>query len=88
MSIHPYASSSIYQPFSNTHTHTHRCLAYAKDTEMVASAGLDKNIYLWDIKTLTSLTSANNTITSKCRVSMTLVDNLELLLCLWMDALF
>ena len=23
MSIHPYASLSIYQPFSNTHTHTH-----------------------------------------------------------------
>jgi WD repeat-containing protein 48 len=42
-----------------------RCLAYAKDKEQVASAGLDRLIYLWDIQTLTVLTAAKNTVTSK-----------------------
>ena len=45
-----------------------RCLAYAKEKEVVASAGLDRIIYLWDIKTLTSLTAAKNTVTSECCV--------------------
>lgn len=31
---------------------------------MIASAGLDKAIFLWDVKTLTSLTATNNTVTS------------------------
>ena len=45
----------------------HRCLAYAREREQVASAGLDKTVYLWDVKTLTSITAANNTVTSKWR---------------------
>lgn len=31
----------------------------------VASAGLDKAIYLWDVNTLTALTASNNTVTSE-----------------------
>lgn len=38
--------------------------AYAKDLELVASAGLDRSIYLWDVGTLTKLTALNNTVTS------------------------
>lgn len=30
----------------------------------VASAGLDKAIFLWDVNTLTALTASNNTVTS------------------------
>lgn len=45
-----------------------RCLGYAREKELVASAGLDRIIYLWDIKTLTSLTAAKNTVTSKWSV--------------------
>ena len=44
-----------------------RCLAYAKEKEMVASGGLDKAIFLWDVKTLTSLTATNSTVTSEQR---------------------
>ena len=50
-----------------THTDYIKCLAYAREQERVASAGIDQSIYLWDIQTLTSLTATNNTITSKCR---------------------
>lgn len=32
--------------------------------ELVASAGLDKSIYLWDVSTLTKVTALNNTVTS------------------------
>ena len=35
-------------------------LAYAKDKEQVTSAGLDKEIFLWDVKTLTALTTKKN----------------------------
>ncbi len=42
-----------------------RCLAYGSEKELVASGGLDKIIYLWDVKTLTSLTATNNTVTSE-----------------------
>lgn len=48
-----------------THKDYVKALAYAKDREQVASAGLDKSIYLWDINTLTALTASNNTVTSK-----------------------
>lgn len=48
-----------------THKDYVRALAYAKDQEKVASAGLDKAIFLWDINTLTALTASNNTVTSK-----------------------
>ena len=30
--------------------------------EQVASAGLDKAIFLWDVNTLTALTASNNTV--------------------------
>ncbi|KAL3265473.1 hypothetical protein HHI36_009677 [Cryptolaemus montrouzieri] len=47
-----------------THRDYVKALAYAKDREQVASAGLDKSIYLWDINTLTALTASNNTVTT------------------------
>jgi WD40 repeat protein len=28
-----------------------KCLAYAKDKQLLASAGFDKNIYIWDVST-------------------------------------
>ncbi|ENN83132.1 hypothetical protein YQE_00507, partial [Dendroctonus ponderosae] len=37
---------------------------HSKDRELVASAGFDKSIYLWDINTLTALTASNNTVTT------------------------
>ena len=42
-----------------------KALAYAKDRELVASAGLDRQIFLWDVNTLTALTASNNTVTSE-----------------------
>lgn len=42
-----------------------KCLAYAKDKELVATAGLDRMIYLWDIQALTTLTATKNTVTTK-----------------------
>lgn len=49
-----------------THKDYVRALAYAKDREQVASAGLDRAIFLWDVNTLTALTASNNNIvTSK-----------------------
>lgn len=48
-----------------THKDYVKALAYAKDREQVASAGLDKLIFLWDVNTLTALTASNNTVTSK-----------------------
>ncbi|KAI4496511.1 hypothetical protein M0804_000321 [Polistes exclamans] len=47
-----------------THRDYVKALAYAKDRELVASAGLDKTIYLWDVNTLTALTASNNTVTT------------------------
>ncbi|KAL3077586.1 hypothetical protein niasHT_033696 [Heterodera trifolii] len=48
-----------------THKDCVRCLAYARwPTELVASAGLDKCIYLWDVNTLTKVTATNNTVTT------------------------
>ncbi|XP_062553277.1 WD repeat-containing protein 48 homolog [Armigeres subalbatus] len=47
-----------------THRDYVQALAYAKDREQVASAGLDKAIFLWDINTLTALTASNNTVTT------------------------
>ncbi|KHJ91783.1 WD domain, G-beta repeat protein [Oesophagostomum dentatum] len=40
------------------------CLAYAKEHERAASAGYDQSVYLWDIATLTKLTTTNNTVTT------------------------
>ena len=48
-----------------THKDYVKALAYAPDVDKVASGGLDRQIYLWDIATLTNLTATNNTITSK-----------------------
>lgn len=45
-----------------------RCLAYAKEREQVASGSLDHSIFLWDLKTLTTLTATNNKVTSKSKV--------------------
>jgi WD repeat-containing protein 48 len=50
-----------------THRDYVQALAYAKDREQVASAGLDKQIFLWDVNTLTALTASNNTVTSEWR---------------------
>lgn len=47
-----------------THKDYVRALAYAKDREQVASAGLDRAIFLWDVNTLTALTASNNTVTT------------------------
>lgn len=47
-----------------THKDYVQALAYAKDREQVASAGLDKAIFLWDVMTLTALTASNNTVTT------------------------
>ncbi|XP_063596748.1 WD repeat-containing protein 48-like [Penaeus indicus] len=47
-----------------THKDYVKALAYARDREQVASAGLDKAIFLWDVQTLTALTASNNTVTT------------------------
>ncbi|RXM35985.1 WD repeat-containing protein 48 [Acipenser ruthenus] len=47
-----------------THKDYVKALAYAKDKEVVASAGLDRQIFLWDVNTLTALTASNNTVTT------------------------
>ncbi|XP_064480757.1 WD repeat-containing protein 48-like isoform X2 [Ornithodoros turicata] len=47
-----------------THKDYVKALAYAKDRERVASAGLDRVIFLWDVNTLTALTASNNTVTN------------------------
>ncbi|GAB6018851.1 WD repeat-containing protein 48 [Chamberlinius hualienensis] len=47
-----------------THKDYVKALAYAKDKEHVASAGLDRAIFLWDVTTLTALTASNNTVTT------------------------
>ncbi|KAJ8676725.1 hypothetical protein QAD02_012512 [Eretmocerus hayati] len=47
-----------------THKDYVKALAYAKDREQVASAGLDKAVFLWDVNTLTALTASNNTVTT------------------------
>ena len=39
-----------------------KCLAYARDKQLVASARLDRAIFLWDVNTLTALTASNNTV--------------------------
>jgi len=47
-----------------THKDYVKSLAYAREREQVASAGLDKAIFLWDVNTLTALTASNNTVTT------------------------
>lgn len=51
-----------------THKDYVKALAYAKDKEQVASAGLDRAIFLWDVNTLIALTASNNTVTSRCTI--------------------
>ena len=48
-----------------THKDYVKALAYAKDRELVASGGFDKQIFLWDVNVLTALTATNNTVISK-----------------------
>lgn len=50
-----------------THKDYVRALSYSKEKEMVASAGFDRAIYLWDVNTLTALTATKNTVTSKIK---------------------
>eukprot|EP00794_Sanderia_malayensis_P012266 gene12266-13531_t len=45
-----------------THKDYVKALAYAQDKEMVASGGLDRQIFLWDVNVLTALTATNNTV--------------------------
>ena len=52
-----------------THKDYVKALAYAKEKEHVASAGLDKSIFLWDVNTLTALTTSNNIVTSESQGS-------------------
>ena len=47
-----------------THKDYVKALAYAKDRELVASGGFDKQIFLWDVNILTALTATNNTVIS------------------------
>lgn len=48
-----------------THKDYVKALAYAQNKEVVASGGLDKQIFLWDVNVLTALTASNNTVISK-----------------------
>ena len=48
-----------------THRDYVKALAYARIKELVASGGLDRQIFLWDVNTLTALTATNNTVTSE-----------------------
>ena len=50
-----------------THKDYVKALAYASHRELVASGGLDRQIFLWDVNTLTALTATNNTVTSKLK---------------------
>lgn len=47
-----------------THKDYVRALAYARHREQVASAGLDRQIFIWDVNTLTALTTTRNTVTT------------------------
>ena len=62
------ASKGFCMSTLRTHKDYVRSLAYAKHKEHVASAGLDKSIYIWDVNTLTALTTTHNTITSECKL--------------------
>ena len=50
-----------------THRDYVKSLAYAKEREMVASAGFDRQIFLWDVGKLLQLTATNNTINSEIK---------------------
>jgi WD repeat-containing protein 48 len=41
-----------------------QALAYSPQTEIVVSAGLDHELYLWDINTLRNLSSTKNTVST------------------------
>lgn len=55
-----------------THKDYVKALAYANNRELVASGGLDRQIFLWDVNTLTALTATNNTVTSKLQIQLCL----------------
>ena len=42
-----------------------KCLAYAKDKDLVASSGFDKNIFIWDISTGVAVNSSFETKSKK-----------------------
>jgi WD repeat-containing protein 48 len=49
-----------------------KCLAYAKDKDLIASAGFDKTIFIWDAQTSlnTSSIKRNITLSLYCSVSL------------------
>lgn len=51
-----------------THRDYVRALAYSKQKDLFASSGFDKQIYLWDVATLVSLTPTNNILKSKFEI--------------------
>ena len=59
-----------------THKDYVKALAYAKDRELVASGGFDKQIFLWDVNVLTALTATNNTVISKLNCFITICHKL------------
>jgi WD repeat-containing protein 48 len=40
-----------------------KCLAYAKDKDLIASAGFDKTIFIWDSQTSLNTSSIKRNIT-------------------------
>ena len=58
-----------------THRDYVKSLGYAADKELVASAGFDKQIFLWDVNTLTALTTTNNTVTSIILIDLIIIYN-------------
>ncbi|KAJ7369431.1 WD repeat-containing protein 48, partial [Desmophyllum pertusum] len=53
----------LYVQRLRTHKDYVKALAYANNRELVASGGLDRQIFLGDVNTLTALTATNNTVT-------------------------
>lgn len=54
-----------------------KCLSYAKDKELLTSAGFDKNIFIWDISTGVALNPSgldvkSNFLTNNNNLSLSL----------------
>ena len=60
-----------------THKDYVKALAYARDKELVASGALDRQIFLWDVNTLTALTTTNNTVTSRFKKLKVFLSNID-----------
>ena len=48
-----------------THKDYIKALAYSPEREVAVSGGLENSFFLWDLNTLSNLTSTNNTIISR-----------------------